>query len=202
MPNHVEGLIQIIGTEQDVRAVMEFVKGENGAISSDKIIPYPDKFKKMDEEHYARYGHWNSHTPEQQEQSEKDRKNGTYIKDGFNSGGYEWCIANWGTKWDFYDITVSDVSKMHDGKFLVEYLVNTAWAPAIPVMVELSVMFPSVVIKYWFEDEGWCYPAGCATIKNGYNSEQVWKDVDAWKRMEIFEPYEEWLKWQKECEEV
>lgn len=202
MPNHVEGLIQIMGTKEDVNAVMEFVKDGESIISANKVIPYPDKFKKMDEEHYARYGHWGKPTPEQMANIKKDTENGTYAKDGYNSGGYEWCVENWGTKWDFYDTGVSAMVELPNGEFMVEYAVFTAWAPAIPVMVELSVMFPSVVIKYYFEDEGWCYPAGCATIKNGYNSEQVWEDVDAWKRMEIFEPYEDWLKWQKECEEV
>ncbi len=201
MPNHVEGLIRIMGTKEDVNAVMEFVKDGENIISANKVIPYPEKFKKMDEEYHLRYGNWDSVTPEQKERAEADRKNGVYIKDGYNSGGYEWCCENWGTKWDFYDIGVSDVSKMHDGKFLVEYLVYTAWAPAIPVMIALSKKFPNVTIEYWFEDEGWCYPAGRATIKDGYSSEQVWEDIDAWKKMEIFEAYEDWLKWQKECEE-
>lgn len=200
MPNHVEGLIQIIGKEQDLKDLKEFVKEGDSAISANRVIPYPEKFKEMDDAHHARYGYWNSHTPEQQEQSVKDMKNGTYIKDGFNSGGYEWCVENWGTKWGFYNTTVSDIQKMHDGKFILEYHVQTAWAPAIPVIVALSEQFPNVTIKYWFEDEGWCYPAGCATIKDGYSSEQVWEDIDAWKKMEIFDDYENYLNWKKECE--
>jgi hypothetical protein len=91
--------------------------------------------------------------------------------------------------------------ELPNGEFMVEYAVFTAWAPALPVMIALSEKFPNVVIKYYFEDEGWCYPAGCVTIKDGYSSEQVWEDIDAWKKMEIFEAYEDWLKWQKECEE-
>jgi len=88
MPNHVEGLIQIMGTKEDVNAVMEFVKDGENIISANKVIPYPEKFKKMDEEHYARYGTWNKRTPEQIENAKNDTKNGTYAKDGYNSGGF------------------------------------------------------------------------------------------------------------------
>lgn len=190
-----------MGTKDDVNAVMEFVKDGENIISANKVIPYPEKFKKMDEEHYARYGTWDKQTPEQKANASEDMKNGTYTKDGYNSGGYDWCCDNWGTKWGFYDATMSEIQQMHDGKFILEYYVQTAWAPALPVMIALSEKFPNVVIKYYFEDEGWCYPAGCATIKDGYSSEQVWEDIDAWKKMEIFEAYEDWLKWQKECEE-
>lgn len=190
-----------MGTEEDVNAVMEFVNDGEDIISANKVIPYPDNFKKMDEEHYARYGHWGKQTPEQIANVKQDTENGTYTKDGYNRGGYDWCVDNWGTKWGFYDATVSEIQQMHDGKFILEYYVQTAWAPALPVMIALSEKFPNVVIKYYFEDEGWCYPAGCATIKDGYSSEQVWEDIDAWKKMEIFGDYDDYLIWKKECEE-
>jgi len=204
MPNHVEGLIQIYGSEADLKELMEFVKEGESLLSANKIIPYPEKFKKMDEEHYEKYGTRGSQTPEQKARFEQDTKDGTYLKDGYNSGGYEWCCDNWGTKWGFYNISVSEMFQCpynEDGEFLVEYNVNTAWSPAIPVIEALSLKFPNVVIKYWFEDEGWCYPAGCITVKHGIIiTEQTWNDIDAWKQMEIFEDYDQWKAREEEYE--
>jgi hypothetical protein len=32
-------------------------------------------------------------------------------KDGYNSGGHEWCVTNWGTKWNFGDTTLKEEDK-------------------------------------------------------------------------------------------
>ena len=203
MPNHVEGLIRILGDEKELKEIMEFVKDDDKHISADKIIPYPEKFKKMDEDHYARYGHWGKPTPEQEANAEEDRKNGTYFKDGYNSGGYKWCCSNWGTKWGFYNTKVSDIIELPNGEFMVEYAVFTAWSPAIPVIRRLSEMYPDVTIEYWYEEEGWCYPAGCVTYNGGEETDdEIWADINDWKAMEIFEPYSDWLKSQEDDQNI
>jgi hypothetical protein len=46
---------------------------------------------------------------------------------GFKSW-YEWCNANWGTKWNSYDFQAQDEC--------VSF--NTAWAPPEPVIIELA----------------------------------------------------------------
>jgi hypothetical protein len=56
----------------------------------------------------------------------KELEGTTAPSDGPN--WYNWCLANWGTKWNSYDgnVTESGIS------------FNTAWAPPVPVIVELS----------------------------------------------------------------
>ena len=44
---------------------------------------------------------------------------------------YDWCNANWGTKWNAYD---GQAVGGHDAGIGF----NTAWSPPIPVIVELS----------------------------------------------------------------
>ena len=203
MPNHVEGLIRILGDEKDLKDIMEFVKDEDKCISADKIIPYPEKFKKMDEDHYARYGNWGESTPEQKVNASEDIKNGTYTKDGYNNGGYNWCCNNWGTKWGFYNTKVSDIIELPNGEFVVEYTVRTAWSPAFPVIRRLSELYPNVTIEYWYEEEGWCYPAGRVTYNGGDETDdEIWEDINDWKAMEIFEPYADWLKSQEDDQTI
>ena len=203
MPNHVEGLIRILGDEKDLKDIMEFVKDEDKCISADKIIPYPEKFKKMDEDHYARYGNWGESTPEQKVNASEDIKNGTYTKDGYNNGGYNWCCNNWGTKWGFYNTKVSDIIELPNGEFVVEYTVRTAWSPAFPVIRRLSELYPNVTIEYWYEEEGWFYPAGRVTYNGGDETDdEIWEDINDWKAMEIFEPYADWLKSQEDDQTI
>ena len=41
---------------------------------------------------------------------------------------YEWCVKNWGTKWNADTLSVSDD----------EIIFNTAWSPSEPIIKELS----------------------------------------------------------------
>lgn len=63
---------------------------------------------------------------------------------------YEWSIANWGTKWDTYDVVWRSM-KTSSGKVRVDF--NTAWSPPLPAIKALcEKMGVSAVIGY--VDEG------------------------------------------------
>ena len=63
---------------------------------------------------------------------------------------YDWCIENWGTKWDIYDAHCDRI----DANTLQLYF-NTAWSPPIPVFDKLVDMGFEVTARYL--DEGWGY---------------------------------------------
>lgn len=72
---------------------------------------------------------------------------------------YEWALANWGTKWNAYDIDV-----YYDRN---EIFFNTAWSHPTPVIEALSRKYPSAVFKVQFADENIGYNAGSYIICNG-----------------------------------
>ena len=57
---------------------------------------------------------------------------------------YDWCIKNWGTKWNSYD------SWKGDGQ---GFQFSTAWSAPHPVLEELSRRFPDVGISHEWADE-------------------------------------------------
>lgn len=61
---------------------------------------------------------------------------------------YEWCNANWGTKWD-----VDDEVEIEDMGDSLYFSFNTAWCPPIPVFYKLSTMFPTLTINVYTEGE-------------------------------------------------
>lgn len=76
---------------------------------------------------------------------------------------YNWNTTNWGTKWD---VAVSDDDKYPDTELLehesngedqwLVYKYNTAWSPAVSVLVKLSKLIPTCVLTLEFEEEqGW-----------------------------------------------
>ena len=67
---------------------------------------------------------------------------------------YDWRNQNWGTKWDCYDVEVTD-----DDPDCLEIQFNTAWAPPEAICNEIREQYPDVSVS-WFYDEPGCEPAG------------------------------------------
>ena len=65
-----------------------------------------------------------------------------------NADSYNWCIANWGTKWNSYGYTADTGFK--DGK--LTFL--TAWSAPHSILQKLSEMFPDIVFEHEWADEG------------------------------------------------
>ncbi len=67
---------------------------------------------------------------------------------------YDWRLANWDTKWDAYDVEVTD-----DDPENVEIEFNTAWSPPEAICTEIREQYPDVSVS-WFYDEPGCEIAG------------------------------------------
>jgi hypothetical protein len=86
---------------------------------------------------------------EQRELEEKYAAN--LAKYGFNSW-YDWCVANWGTKWDAYDVEI--ISERYDNDVAELTLTfDTAWAPPTKFYDEL--------LEQGFEVEAMYHEFGC-----------------------------------------
>lgn len=115
------------------------VTEEDNVISANKIIPYPKKF--ADQDRLAKAA-----------QDAGVPWGDPRCKDGFNSGGYEWCLDNWGTKWGFCHAGI-----MRETKRTVKYRFDTAWSPPIPLILAASVQHPrcTFTLRYW--ERGMCF---------------------------------------------
>ena len=67
---------------------------------------------------------------------------------------YDWRIQNWDTKWDAYDVEVTD-----DDPEQLEVVFNTAWAPPEAICNQIREDYPDVSVS-WFYDEPGCEIAG------------------------------------------
>lgn len=63
---------------------------------------------------------------------------------------YDWRIANWGTKWDAYEVRVQRLS---DTSLYV--MMETAWSPPIPIFEKLVEL--GFEVSAYYLDEGWMY---------------------------------------------
>ena len=67
---------------------------------------------------------------------------------------YDWRVQNWDTKWDAYDVVVTD-----DDPECLEVEFNTAWSPPEAICDKLREDYPDLAIS-WFYDEPGCELAG------------------------------------------
>jgi hypothetical protein len=74
----------------------------------------------------------------------------------------DWCIANWGTKWNLGDDTNIDI----DTDSFTIYHFMTAWTPPRPVVLAMSKQFPTLRFDLSFWESGVCFQ-GEYHVENG-----------------------------------
>ena len=148
MPNHCSNILKIKGKQEDLAKFKKLAaaisteydsitgkaKKEKTIMDFNKFIPYPKKYKDLDKA-AAKY--------------QREHPNAFDApKDGYNSGGYEWCINNWGTKWNAYE------ENLKEGRNMLTYAFTTAWSPPEKVLNKMATMFPKLNFKDTWSEEG------------------------------------------------
>jgi len=178
MPNWCEDELIVRGDKETLKKFREFAKGKHKAkLDFCAFIPYPKEYEELDEACYETEKQIQEMTKKIQEaktEEEKKRFEGLAKlifqlrpkRDGYNSGGYEWCCANWGTKWNAKEVQVKERERS------LFYSFQTAWSPPSPVVFAMSRAFPTLefCLKFWERGVGY---QGTYKIKAG----KVLKDV-------------------------
>lgn len=195
MPNHVTNILTFNGSAKDVEDLRNAIKGidsdgEEQAIDFSKIIPMPPElmitsgslvdygiavilFRERGDDSklkpvldYPWVKAENITNAEQLanhlvENNKADLIQGKQALENLDTHGfkdwYTWSIANWGTKWNAYSISEVDDSIMFD----------TAWSTPLPIIEELSSMFPNVKINLEFADEDFGHNCGQVVFLDG-----------------------------------
>ena len=137
MPNWCNNELIISGNKKDVEEFCEKIRGDDTVLDFNKIIPYPEHFAKAD--------------AEADKARDEGLKKDSEIKDGYNSGGYEWCCDNWGTKWNACDVTFEDRLNIDDyNEIDIDF--RTAWDPPLPIIKNIIELFPKLSFDFeWNE---------------------------------------------------
>lgn len=163
MPNWCECDLTVIGKSEKLKEFMLAVESDQLPLEekvanrlnneetgiclfeANKIIPYPEKYRKADEES-AEF----DKKLRDSNLTEEERKN-LWVKrpkDGFNDGGYEWCINNWGTKWGLCDVIRQERPRS------LFYTFRCAWSPPLPIIEKASEKFPELIFQIKFFECG------------------------------------------------
>ena len=149
MPNYCYNVLFFI--EKEGRAALKELMGD-AVFDFNKIAPYPEVYAQRDLERAA---------------VDSQSALGVFIakygnaKDGYNSGGYEWCCKNWGIKWN-------TIKPRHIEDTVV---FDTAWGPPLAIYEKLSQLLTPHGFYYEYYEKSMC---GGGFYSNGEVSE-VWE---------------------------
>jgi hypothetical protein len=156
MPNHCETDVVITGPADVIEAIRAAHFTPDGALDCGSLIPYPEEYRTKDEaarawaEQYTDGSGFRLRPEYQNDPNVPPRPT-----DGFNSGGYEWCCTNWGTKWGTYDPAPLTLTRDEDGQATIRASFTSAWSPPTPVLGVLAERYPVI------EMEADSYEGGC-----------------------------------------
>ena len=162
MPNHCHNRVTIYGSGNDtdetraqIAKLKQIFEDES---TFGQIIPEPDWANTPLDEKTA--GNWLHPTrgkvgelPVKVDTSygESSRFKSTDVAD---DRWYDWRLQNWDTKWDAYDVVVTD-----DDPDQLEVEFETAWSPPEAVCSAIREQYPDLAVS-WFYDEPGCEIAG------------------------------------------
>ena len=104
-------------------------------------------------------------------------KDDEMISVGWCAGGYapmDWAREHWGTKWNAYEPSRSDV-EVYGGASQVTYYFDTAWSPPTPVIKKLGELFPTLDIYMHYQEEGMMFEGELQISGGEVISENEWE---------------------------
>jgi len=149
MPNWAENDLTITGP--DVQKVLNAIRSESDEdariLDFNRIIPYPQHYKELDQrsnEYQEKFLAIEKDDPERQSKlealaAEYGVEPGTpWLKDGFNSGGYEWTCDHWSTKWNAAHAKLS--LRIENAKGQVRRKIKCEYCHTVHKTDEMTVM--------------------------------------------------------------
>ena len=157
MPHHCHNRVTFYSQDTDksrdqIAKLKEIFSGED---VFGQIIPEPDWHNTPLLSSDNRYGTKYGNDGELPQYVEDPFKRLVFKSTGIaDQRWYDWRVNNWDTKWDCYDVVVTD-----DDPECTEIEFNTAWSPPEAICHALREQYPDVSIS-WFYDEPGCEIAG------------------------------------------
>jgi len=155
MPNWCDNDLTITGPKATLTAIAKLIglTDETPVFDFNRVIEYPQEYAEADKKASA------------------SRTNGDWsVPDGYNHGGYNWCVQKWGTKWN-----VGDDVHIKSLEPSIRLNFNTAWGPPEGVIKTLARQFPTVKISLRYFECGAAFQ-GRLVIEKGDILEEETKD--------------------------
>jgi hypothetical protein len=148
MPNWCENDLTVEGPKEAIEEFMAFAEAD-GPFDFERFAPYPEELRRLDDVAEA----W-----DRQRADNPGKVDSMRPRDGYNAGGYEWCVANWGTKWRAFHVDRQEPEPGDgEGTWQVVFHLDTAWSPPLPVIQKAAELFPLLSFELRYFECGCCF---------------------------------------------
>ena len=176
MPNYCVNEMKF--ADDDGLAALRVIMGD-AVFDFNKLIPYPAEYAERDRDYQilcaaykdgnaeakaAAIGAFISKYPHQEEDASGNKY--IRIRDGYNSGGCDWCEENWGTKWNAIDPIIRA-----DG-VLTFY---TAWTPPLKGLAALARLLPGFTLTVEYFERGMSFCGGMTFCNCADANDSEWQ---------------------------
>lgn len=171
MPNWCENRLVVGGKKKDIVSFLHYKEGA-GKFLFNNYLPMPQTFLDYDTANpkYTREGfssdeEYNAYC-DGYENALKEQKEKYGVV-----GWYDWCLKNYGTKWDIFDYDAPFIKELEnqliglddDVETEIEMRFCTAWSPCTNFVENTAPLFPTLVFTLSWLETG-CYFAGKAVF--------------------------------------
>ncbi len=114
---------------------------------------------------------------------EKDEELPTKLLAQYGAGDwYDWCVKNWGVKWNSYDNNINtDYGKASGGRGSIQINFQTAWTIPEGIFLELMELYPELVFEVECLEESGGF-AGYICYEHGFADEsKIFTDMESWQ---------------------
>ena len=136
---------------------LDFVKSDDNPFDFNKIIPMPEVFNRLcTNGTITNETCWIDHSkPNGVGEQLTDLELQRLKKEHGTVSEREWCIDNWGTKWNCVNHIKNDDD---DDDSQVWFGFDTAWSPPIGIAHSLKHKFTGIKFRWFYRDAGdaWC----------------------------------------------
>lgn len=101
--------------------------------------------------------------------------------EGYNSGGYEWCLNNWGTKWAESSMQMEANVFGDTGQIIYQF--DSPWNPPLTGYQKISEMFPRLTFIHYWDEPGMAFCGITVTIAG---EEIMMEEVEGGKYPDFF----------------
>ena len=134
MPNWCSNEVSIIPENgEGIEEMKQFAKEcfTEEELDFEKVIPYPDS------------------APSREDQPEDfmERLKHPFAK-WYNDFGYDWCVENWGTKWNASE----QANTLGEDEINLDF--QTAWSPPQGIYEKIQTRLPNCSISWFYREDG------------------------------------------------
>lgn len=142
MPNYCVNELLITGELSFRRDFEEIARSETRVLDFNNFVPYPEEWREGDEKWEEWWATSNAMDSIDREVFSQEHPQPKHY---YSDVGYNWCISNWGSKWNSLESCSDNNSKRLIYKF------DTAWSPPREVILVISKLFPDLRfrLRYW-----------------------------------------------------